>query len=305
MSIPKENQARLLAMLRRQQPEFRTVPDETVLLLLEQVMQPRAAAPEEADMESMSAEECGAMGERLLNKGRSQEGEKWLFAAREKAEQASDLKALCQAANLLGRLHRDRGEFPQAMTLYRQALELAERLGERRLQGAIHEQIGSACRIQGQYPRAIEHYKKSLEVAEEQEDEAGQAVAYAGLGCVYADQSVLDQTIAMHEKALEIMQRIGDEPGAARQYGCLANCYREKGDTARALELYRKSLDSLERVGDPHNATHICFNMGILYRDDIHDPAQARTHFEMAKALYEMVGDAQGVQKTVRALSGA
>ncbi len=94
-------------------------------------------------MENMSAEECGAMGERLLDIGPWQESEKWFCAALEKAEQANDILGQCQAATGLGLMYRKRGEVPQALGLYQQALGLAERLGEQRLQWVIYDQIGS------------------------------------------------------------------------------------------------------------------------------------------------------------------
>jgi tetratricopeptide (TPR) repeat protein len=125
---------------------------------------------------------------------------------------------------------------------------------------------------------------------------------YANLGNVYGEQGDLDEAIRMHEKALVIMQRIGNEPGMGRQYGNLANRYYQKGNTARALEYYRKSLDILERVGDHHSAAAAYCNLAILYRDDIGDLGQARAHFEKAKALFEMVGDAGKTHNAARAL---
>jgi hypothetical protein len=43
------------------------------------------------------------------------------------------------------------------------------------------------------------------------------------------------------------------------------------------------------------------FNLGILYREQS-DRDQAQTHFEKAKALYEMVGDARGAQNAAMEL---
>jgi len=48
------------------------------------------------------------------------------------------------AATALGRLCLQRVDFPQAMGLYQQAFRLAERLGDRRMQGVIYDQIGHA-----------------------------------------------------------------------------------------------------------------------------------------------------------------
>ena len=108
----------------------------------------------------------------------------------------------------------------------------------------------------------------------------------------------------MNEKALAIKQRIGDERGVATRYGSLATCYRQKGDIARAMEFHRKDLAITERIGDHHNAAISYFNLGNLYRENIGDLAQARAHYEKAKALYEMVGDVPRAQQAARALRG-
>jgi tetratricopeptide (TPR) repeat protein len=75
------------------------------------------------------------------------------------------------------------------------------------------------------------------------------------------------------------------------------------GDVGRALEYYHKSLQIKERIGDRHNAANAYFNLGNLYREQ-GDAAQARAHYEKAKALYEMVDDARWAQRAAQALRG-
>ncbi|MCP4696789.1 MAG: hypothetical protein GY862_08060 [Gammaproteobacteria bacterium] len=89
-------QAQLLAMFRNSTRNYKVVPDERLLQQIgqqiAQAMKQQASAPKDADMENMSAEECGAMGDHLQKHGRWQEAEKWLLTALEKSEQADDLK---------------------------------------------------------------------------------------------------------------------------------------------------------------------------------------------------------------------
>jgi len=51
-------------------------------------------APDEAEMEGMSAHEAWVMGERLLDAGRWWEAERFLFAQLEKGEKAGDIDHL-------------------------------------------------------------------------------------------------------------------------------------------------------------------------------------------------------------------
>jgi predicted negative regulator of RcsB-dependent stress response len=67
------------------------------------------------------------------------------------------------------------------------------------------------------------------------------------------------------------------------------------------LEYFHKSLDILERTGDRHSAAIFCGNLGGLYQEQ-GDVKQARVHYEKAKALFEMVGDAPHAQQAAQQL---
>jgi len=69
----------------------------------------------------------------------------------------------------------------------------------------------------------------------------------------------------------------------------------------QAMAYYHQALKILERIGDRHAAATFYFNLGNLYRQQ-GDVAQARAHYEKAKALFEMVGDAPHAQQAAEAL---
>ena len=143
MPIPPELQ-QMIAQVRQQYPQLAQLPDEQVAQLILEAMQAQQAAPDsEADLETISAEDLISIGEYLRDTGRWEEAEKYFFEAMENAEINNDLPMQAAATTGLGSLCLQRGNFPQAMTLYQQALTLAERLNDRRLQGVIYDQIGS------------------------------------------------------------------------------------------------------------------------------------------------------------------
>jgi tetratricopeptide (TPR) repeat protein len=107
------------------------------------------------ELEKMSAEELIGAGQQLLNVGRWDEAERYFLLAVERAEQEEDREQQTWATLHLGSLCRRRGDFPQAMALYQQALTLAERSGDRRLMGVMYDEMGTVYRMQGGYPQAI------------------------------------------------------------------------------------------------------------------------------------------------------
>ena len=88
-------------------------------------------AKNDAELARKSAAELVALGETLLNTSRWDDAERILLLAVERAEHEKSLEGQTDATWLLGRLCRERGDYPQAMTLSQQALGLAERHGDR------------------------------------------------------------------------------------------------------------------------------------------------------------------------------
>jgi tetratricopeptide (TPR) repeat protein len=254
MAIPAEIKAQI-DMLRQAHRQLRNLSDEQLIEMIQKqamlLQKVQGAALGAADMEKMSAQECGAIGQQLLQLGRWQEAERWFLAALEKAERVDDLWWVQgMAVGALGELCARRGEFLQAMALLQQALGLAERHGDRSLQGISCSQIGDAHLFQGQYPQAIECFKKSLEIGEEIGDKRMQAATYGSLGNVYLSQGDFGRAIEAYEKSLAVSLKIGADEITAGQYSNLGNVYREQGRYDLSTEMYRKSLAITERLGD-------------------------------------------------------
>jgi len=107
MAMPPELKP-LIAQARRQVPELSGLGDKQVAeILLGATVAQQGAAAGEGDIEMMSAHECGAHGERLLNSGQWQEAERFFLAALEKAEGEKDTGLQMKTATALGRLLED------------------------------------------------------------------------------------------------------------------------------------------------------------------------------------------------------
>ena len=152
MAIPPELQP-LIVQAKQQMPQLARLPDEVVAQMILQAMQEQQARLPTSDEElkNMPPEQLGAIGEQMMHMGRWDEAEKYLFQALENAERMKDIEQQAKATGILGRLCRQRGDFPQAMILYQQALALAERIGDRHSMSAAYDGIGSTYRMQGDY----------------------------------------------------------------------------------------------------------------------------------------------------------
>ena len=85
MAIPPELQG-VIAQLRSQHAELADVSDEQILMMLQQAQSQAAAGGSIQDLDKMSAEDCGALGEQLFYAGRWDECQRCFLAQLEKAE---------------------------------------------------------------------------------------------------------------------------------------------------------------------------------------------------------------------------
>ncbi|MEI7868412.1 MAG: tetratricopeptide repeat protein [Candidatus Methylumidiphilus sp.] len=263
--IPEEIKAQL-NLLRQADPEFQSLSDKQLMLLIQQAMEMEATqanVPDKASIERLSAEECGAIGNQLLELGRWQEAESWIINALEKSENTRDYLNQCRAYTLLGSLCYRRGEFPKAMKLLKYALELSEQFGLRREKGMIYDEIGTAYNTQGQYADSIECHKMSISIIEELDENA--CVAYGNLGKSLFAYGDIQRATEAYEQALILNLKIGRENGAAIQYGNLGAIFAQQGLLDRAQEMFRKALAIHEKLGDQESMARQYYNLGTSY----------------------------------------
>lgn len=282
------------------------------------------------DPSTMSVEECGSYGEKLLVEGRWPDSERYFLAQLEKGKKNVNLEQQAKAYSSLGNVYCFQGNLDQGMVLYSSALLLAEKIHALALSGMIYNDIGEVYRNQGDYPNAFTHYNKSLEIATKLNNENSLAVIYGNLGIVYKNQGKFDQAlrayeksleysikqgnerltanqygnlgvlyglmgnytkaIKMQEKSLEICLRLGCQKTAADAYGNLCSAYMGLGNDSMAKEMCQKALDIMQRIGDQHGIALTNGNLGVLYQR-AGDAPHARACYERAITVLERIGD--------------
>ncbi|MFN8359096.1 MAG: adenylate/guanylate cyclase domain-containing protein [Candidatus Kapaibacterium sp.] len=87
----------------------------------------------------------------------------------------------------LGTIYQRRGEFEQALELYKRAYHLDKEAGDKRNAAINLGNIGGAYACLGEYLPAEDYYRQSLSQAELLGDKRGIAIGYGSLGELYAD----------------------------------------------------------------------------------------------------------------------
>lgn len=91
---------------------------------------------------------------------------------------ARDTFHVAWALNNLAYVYYLKGDSPSALTLSQQALDLFQRLGQRRHVATTHSTLGEICIALGQYQEGLGHYERALAIFDVEADEEWTAIVH-------------------------------------------------------------------------------------------------------------------------------
>ena len=181
------------------------------------------------------------------------------WSARAQGNRIYEIKAL----HYLSARQGDRGQWEASDLAGRQALELAQSLGEPAFEAGIHATLGVNLQRQNKPAEAEAEY----------------------------------------QRALAMYQGIGDRLNATRALNNLAVIEKTRGNLKGAEARYQSALETVQAYGDRWGESFITNNLGdlALAQEDGLDRAEA--FFRKAQALRESIGDQNGLAYSLMGLA--
>ncbi len=235
---------------------------------------------------------CTRLTEACAKKGEWDKAESYV----EEGFRAADGKATAAA----GRLHHQRawlrvqrGQCREGIEECERGLELAARIGDEPLQGALYNVLGVAHLHMGIYDRSKQHLERALEICERHDDVHGLGNALNNLAALYGYTGHHRKALEEQKRVLALRERTGDRWGVVLALGNLGVISHETGDNDAAMEYFRKSLALREEIGMTHGIGNILLNVGNIEfsRGRI---ADALRSWDRCLDLYRRSGDLQG-----------
>jgi tetratricopeptide (TPR) repeat protein len=212
-------------------------------------------------------------------------------------ERLGDQSGRARTLHQLGMMAQDQGEYEEARGLYRQSLEIKERLGDQSGRAGTLHQLGMMAQDQGEYEEARGLYRQSLEIKERLGDQSGRVRTLLQLGMIAQNQGKYEEARDLYHYSLDIFERLGDQSGRARTLLQLGMIAQDQGEYKGARGLYQQSLDIFERLGDQSRRARTLLQLGMI--------AQNQGKYEEARDLYhyslgicERLGDQSGRART-------
>jgi tetratricopeptide (TPR) repeat protein len=184
------------------------------------------------------------------------------------------------------------GQNRRALSLYEQALELSQELGNLRTLAVTQGSMANVLMQLGKPQQALALYEQSLRISQELGDVRDVSVTQNAMAEVLRQLGQPQEAITLYKQALDIRQKLGDNREVAAIRGMLANVLWQVGQPQEALALYEQALRTMQELGDVLNVTAIQNGMAkVLWQvGKLHE----------ALALYEQALQAQQELGVVR-----
>lgn len=188
----------------------------------------------------------------------------------------------------LGNTYRNLGKVKQAIEHFEQALVIAREVGDRSNEGLVLSDLGRVYRHLGEVKRAIEYQEKALVIAREINDRHSECHHLGNLGNAYRTLGGVKRAIEYIEQALVIAREIGDQGYEGVWLGLLGRVYGDLGEIKRAIEYQEQALVIVREIGDRRSEANQLHNIGDLYKNQ-GNTSLARQYLEQALAIFEEI----------------
>jgi predicted ATPase len=164
------------------------------------------------------------------------------------ARQLDDKRGIAVSLNALGVNDRNRGQAAAAHSLFEESASLWRELGEQKAVARALSNLANVVKSQGDYARARSLHAECLSIFSGLGDRTGVAWSLNSQGDVARDQGDPADAKALYEQGLAIFWELGDRWGIAATLNDMGNLAMEQRNLSTARSLYRESLKTFQEL---------------------------------------------------------
>jgi len=222
--------------------------------------------------------------------------------ALETYQELGDVRSVAVTQNAMADVLVDLGKPQQAMALYEQALRTKQQLGDVQQVAVTQGAMADVLRQLGKPQQAMALYEQTLRTSQELGDVQQVAVTQGTIADVLVQLGKPQQAMTLYEQALHTYQELGDVRGVAVTQNAMADVLVQLGKPQQAMTLYEQALHTKQELGDVRGVAVTQDAMADVLRQ-LGKPQQAMTLYEQALHTYQELGDVRGVAMTQHAMA--
>jgi predicted ATPase len=209
---------------------------------------------------------------------------------------AAITKARQRAVFSSGVLACEQADYASADPLFREALDIARHLGDKRAIAVSLNALGVNDRNRGEAAVAHSLFEESLLLWRELGDEKAAARSLSNLANVVKSQGDYGRARALHAECLAIFKGLGDRAGVAWSLNSQGDVAREQGDSAAAQALYEQSLAIFRELDDYWGIAGTLTDMGNLAREQRNAPT-ALSLYQESLRIFQALEHKRGIAR--------
>lgn len=184
------------------------------------------------------------------------------------SREVGDSSNIIFAMNRLGFLYREKGDYPNALISYNQAL--ASNVGEKNKSEAANSylNIGVVYHDQHNLKDALRYEEIGYKLYLETGEEGRIANCLARIGNIYLDAKDTLKALDHFQRSMVLFKKANYARGVAVCLNNIANIYKDQHETQKAIDYYNRALTIRENIGDKNGVTILCSNLGELYYEE-------------------------------------
>lgn len=182
------------------------------------------------------------------------------------AETVGDDLARARCLDAIGYVFTTRGDYGEALTWFEQAHQVAEQLGNPLELLSVYEHLGYTHWLAANYDEAIQFANRHLQMATENDNNKGVSDALRNLGGVYMFQANFPSAIEAFERSFEAATAHQYQQGAIYSSANLGMTYGMSGNLFRAIQQYNQALGIAQEIGYLQSIASLVNNIGEEYR---------------------------------------
>ncbi len=186
----------------------------------------------------------------------------------------------------------------KSMARGKEALVLAQKLGDAAREAKAHQIVGNGFMNQEQPENGLEHFRAAAAVSRRLDDRFEVARSSLYIGNILMDLDRMPEAAEVLKEALRFFEAIENQRGIATAAQNLGSVYSQLGDYPQALQFQLRALKTAEAMGDKQFQANALNSIGNIH-DSLGDHAKSLEYSRRANRLFHEANDLFGVASSL------
>jgi eukaryotic-like serine/threonine-protein kinase len=174
-------------------------------------------------------------------------------------------KGIADGLSMIAETYDGLGKSDLALKNYNDALRTYREIGDQQDTGSVLLDLGQFYSDRGKYDEALKLLKESLPIQRDLHDLNDEALCLNNIGNAYYFKSDFNDARIYFEQALQIREKINVPTDLALTVHNLAEVSTKLGQYEQALTYHMRALDLYRRAEDKHGAAMEAYTMGTVF----------------------------------------